>query len=162
MGFTVSSPLLETKLNSYNDTMKNKLYCNVYYYKNNYKKIIDKTGIEVSSKQVSLIFNSGTEKAYTINIEQEINSVDHKTLIGYLCKKSWENTRRAQRSGKKTIRYFPVVLKFATFIRSKMGKTAYNFLSSIYNLPSNSTINQYGTLDSNVETAYAITPIVPR
>ena len=84
-------------------------------------------------------------------IEKEVDSVDQKTLISYLCKKSWENTRRAQRSGKKTIRYCPIVLKLATFIRSKMGKTAYDFLSSVYNLPSNCTINQYGTLDSNSE-----------
>lgn len=32
-----------------------------------------------------------------------------------------------------------------------MGKTSYDFLSSVYNLPSNCTINQYGTLDSNSE-----------
>ena len=32
-----------------------------------------------------------------------------------------------------------------------LGKTAYRFLSSIFNLFSNSTINQYDTLDSNAE-----------
>ena len=32
-----------------------------------------------------------------------------------------------------------------------MGNSAYDFLSTGYNLPSNSILNQYDTLDSNAE-----------
>ena len=53
MGFTISSPSLMSKYNSYNDNMKNTLKYSIYYYKTNYKEIIDRTGIEISSEQVS-------------------------------------------------------------------------------------------------------------
>ena len=108
-------------------------------------------GITVSTKQASLIFNKETEVAYQTIIDEELEPVDQKKLVGYLCKQSWENTRKAQRSGKKSIRYCSVMIKFATFVRSKMGNSAYDFLSVVYNLPSNSTLNQYDTLDTNAE-----------
>ena len=40
------------------------------------------------------------------------------------------------------------MIKFATFVRSKMGNSAYDFLLVVYNLPSNSILNQYDTLDT--------------
>ena len=43
------------------------------------------------------------------------------------------------------------MIKFATFVMSKMGNTSYTFLSSVYNLPSSSTLNQYATLNSNAQ-----------
>ena len=60
-------------------------------------------GVPISCEQASLIFNKETEKGYEIIIEHNVDSVDPKMLINYLCKQSWENTRRAQRSGKKAI-----------------------------------------------------------
>ena len=83
--------------------------------------MMSRTGVDVTADQAALLFNKDTEKAYQTIIDQEVDSIDQKKLIGYLCKQSWENTRRAQRSGKKTIRYCSIVIKFATFARSKMG-----------------------------------------
>ena len=76
MEFTVSSPSLMSKYKSYNDNMKNRLKCSVYYYKTNYTEIINRTGIEISTEQASLIFNSETEKAYVTVIEKEVDSDD--------------------------------------------------------------------------------------
>ena len=147
--FTKSSPSLVMKYASHENKVKNKLHCGISIIKKRYNKMLDKHGIDLNTDQASLIFNAETEKEYKAIIDKEIDSVEQKTLIGYLCKKSWENTMKAQRSGKKTIRYCSIVIKFATFVRSKMGNTTYDFLSGVYNLPSNSTLNQYNTLDSS-------------
>ena len=149
--FTASSPTLVEQFASYETKAKNKLQSIGYYYKSKYKYIVEKRGIDIATEQVSLISNKDTEQAYTTIRDQNVDSVDQKELIGYLCKRYWQNTRRAQRSGKKTIRYCSIVLTFAIFVRSKMGNTSYDFLSAAYNLPSNSTLNQYDTLDSSAE-----------
>ena len=151
INFTSSSPSLVMKYASHENKVKNKLHCGINSLKQRYNKLIDKNGIDLDRDQASLIFNPDTEKGYKTIIDKEIDSVEQKSLIAYLCKQSWENTLKAQRSGKKTIRYCSIMIKFATFVRSKMGNRTYDFLSSVYNLPSNSTLNQYDTLDSSAE-----------
>ena len=52
-----------------------------------YKKcrtIIKTKGIEIAADQAALIFNEDTEEAYQTIIDQEIDSIDQKKLIGYL------------------------------------------------------------------------------
>ena len=53
-----------------------------------------RTGVDVTADQAVLLFNKDTVKAYQTIIDQEVDSIDQKKLIGYLCKQSWENTRR--------------------------------------------------------------------
>ena len=42
-------------------------------------------GAPISCEQVSLIFNKETEKGYEVIIEQNLDSIDPKMLINYLC-----------------------------------------------------------------------------
>ena len=149
--FTLSSPSQMIKFMDYERNKKKKMWNNAFYLSSKYNEIISTKGINVSTAQASLIFNQETEMHYKTIIDQEVDSVDQKSLISYLCKQSWENTRRAERSGKKSVRYCPIVLKFATFVRSKMGYSSYSFLSSVFNLPSNKTLNNYDTFDSGTE-----------
>ena len=94
---TASSPSLVEKYVSYENKYKNKLKCTKYYYQKNYCAMMSRTGVDVTADQAALLFNKDTEKAYQTIIDQEVDSIDQKKLIGYLCKQSWENTRGEHR-----------------------------------------------------------------
>ena len=151
LSYTFDSPSRMKKYNNTNKKQKDNTRNQLSYYKKKYNTIIAKDGIEIASDSAVLIFNDETEKACGKFLDGNEDFAEQKDLISYLCKQSWDNTRRSQRSGKKTVRYCPVVLKFATFVRSKMGNSSYDFLSSVFTLPSSRTLNNYDTLDSNAE-----------
>lgn len=51
----------------------------------------------------------------------------------------------------KNVRYCPIIIKFASYLKAKAGNAAYSFLADVYTLPSIRTIDSYSTLDSNSE-----------
>jgi hypothetical protein len=146
-----SSPSRSRKKAAHDKKAKQNLSRRLNYYKTKYKEMVDKSGFDVSTSMGGHLFNKDTERAAKKITNQEAEWVGQKDLIAYLMKRSAENTRRAQHSGKKTVRYCPIVLKFATFVRSKMGNSSYDFLANVFTLPCARSLNNYDTLDSNAE-----------
>ena len=150
---TFSSPDKMKEKSDHDHRVKDRVRKSAQYYKHQYHKLL-KTGIDVCTDQAELIFDDQTEKDAKKVLESEFkenDSVTQKELLSYLCKQTWENVRKAKKCGKRTVRYCPIILKFATFVRSKMGNTAYNFLADAFTLPSSRTLNNYNTFDTNSE-----------
>ena len=141
---TFSLPDKMKEKSMHDNRVKNRLHKSHHYYKQKHLKLLNRSGIDVCTDQAELIFDDQTEMDAKKVLESELkgnDSVTQKELLSYLCKQTWENVRRAKKSGKRTVRYCPIILKFATFVRSKMGNTAFNFMADAFTLPSSLTFN---------------------
>lgn len=126
----------------------------LYWTRKQYDTYIQSHGIKISSKQAELIFDTDTEKSYQRILDAKNGDFDdlpQKDLISYLCKVSWENVRKAKKSGKKSVEFCPIVLKFAHYVKSQMNNSSYSFLANVFNLPSISTLNKKSAYDTNTE-----------
>lgn len=72
-------------------------------------------------------------------------------LISYLWKQSIINFMKAKRSGKKSVWFDPVFVKFAIYLCSKVNTGTYNFMANVFNLPLQQTLSNYNTLDGQVK-----------
>jgi len=84
-------------------------------------------------------------------VDEDVESVPQKELMKYLITKTFECASQAKRSGPKSVRYCPIMIRFATYLGNKCGDSTYRFLSETFSWPSPSTINVYGSYDSNLE-----------
>lgn len=116
-----------------------------------YDSLLNRTGVDISLEQSTTLFDNQTKELYTKFLDENISSVSQSELIKYICCKSWENAETARKKGKKNVRYCPIIIKFASYLKSKTGNSGYSFLSNVFTLPSCSTVDRYATLDSNAQ-----------
>ena len=60
-------------------------------------------------------------------------------------------TRDAIVKGKKLVRYHPIVIRFVMMISSRLNKGTYDFISSVFNLPSSRLIANYDSFDGSAK-----------
>ena len=111
-------------------------------------KHIDKNGVDLCINQARELFNDESKKEIDQFIEDKVEMVSQKTLMKYIMEKTWENTKKAEKS-KRSIRYCPIMIRFGIFLKNRCGNAAYRFLSQVYNTPSVRTLNEYDTYDGN-------------
>ena len=74
-------------------------------------------------------------------------TIDQDELITFLWRQSVANFLKAKKSGRKSVLFDPVFIKFAVYLRSKVNTGTYKFMSHVFNLPSERTLSNYDTLD---------------
>ena len=107
--------------------------------------------MEISHSCSNQLFNVETKDLYAKFLDENTDAVPQKELIKYLCAKSWDNSDKARRHGKRNVRYCPIMIKFASYLKSKAGNAAYSFLTDVFTFPAVRTIDSCATLGSNLE-----------
>ncbi|GFH62224.1 hypothetical protein CTEN210_18700 [Chaetoceros tenuissimus] len=123
------------------------------YFQDRYDNLLKKHGMDVTTADAKNLFNQETNDGYnkvldSLTAEKSI-TLKQKELISYLCMQSMRNVLQAQMSGKKTVKFCPIIIKFATYLRSKMNNSSYEFLAAVSGWPSARTLQRYGGSDTN-------------
>ena len=87
---------------------------------------VDKNGVDLCINQAKELFNDESKKEIDQFIEDKVEMVSQKTLMKYIMEKTWENTKKAEKS-KRSIRYCPIMIRFGIFLKNRCGNAAYRF-----------------------------------
>ena len=125
------------------------------YCQHKYQQLLNQTGIEISEEQSDFIFNSKTRKDMLDYFQDEATqTITQSELIKYLAISTWDNAAKKKKSGKRSVRYCPIMIRFASYLKNKAGNAAYSFISEVFTLPAIRTLNEYDTLDGNAEDGF--------
>ena len=125
------------------------------YCQHKYQQLLNQTGIEISEEQSDFIFNSKTRKDMLDYFQDEATqTITQSELIKYLAISTWDNAAKKKKSGKRSVRYCPIMIRFASYLKNKAGNAAYSFISEVFTLPAIRTLNEYDTLDGNAEDVF--------
>ena len=109
-----------------------------------------KHGIVMKTEQSCVLFDEDAEVEAMKVIGSNGDLKAGKRLLARLL---WNQlviaTRDAKSKGSKQVRYHPVMIRFAMMIRSKMNRGSYDFLASVFNLPSSRTVSKYDSVDGS-------------
>jgi len=126
------------------------------------KQVRDKSRLRKKKRMVNDIFKHGihgdeqiyelfgedfVEKAKEWLTSKESISKDH--IAELLLHECLQARKQAKLKGKTNVRYSPLMIRFAVFLKKKIGMPAYKFMQKMLNLPSVRTIGDYETPDTN-------------
>ena len=99
----ISSPSkAERRIKAQSRTI-HRLQCSQAYYKNRYSELLSNSGMFISPASSDRLFNSETKNLYEKFLDENTDAVPQKELIRYLCAKSWDNSEKARRHGKRNV-----------------------------------------------------------
>lgn len=97
------------------------------------------------------IINADIFKKGKAFLDEKRDTIPQSELIEALWKMSYSNFLTAKKSGKKAVRFDPVFIKFAAYLKSRMDVGSYDFCAKVFHLPSSRTLSNSDTLDGNVK-----------
>ncbi|EJK64027.1 hypothetical protein THAOC_15281 [Thalassiosira oceanica] len=116
-------------------------------------RLEEETGVDVLiSTDNDLIFNEkNLEKARQVFVEK--NDLSHNSIAEYAFEQSVAKHIRAKRSGAKSVRHCPLMIRLGAIICQKMGYSGglYNLIAKIAGLPDARTVRRYTVTNSNDE-----------
>ena len=119
-------------------------------YYSRYTCRLREEGVDLSMSCAEGLFDGDVLQS-GLNDLGDRDTISQGELIEFLWKESVANFVKAKRSGKGNVRFDPVFIKFAIYLRSKVNTGAYKFMANVFNLPSERTLSNYDTLDGNAK-----------
>ena len=119
-------------------------------YHKRFNQRVKEQGIDISMSCADGLFDDD-KLAEGIKDLEGRDTISQDELISFSSKESVGNYIKAKKSGKKRVRFDPIFIKFAIYLRSKANNSTYQFMANIFNLPSDRTLSDYNTLDGQLK-----------
>ena len=121
----------------------------IRYYQRYTQRLRDQ-GVNLSMTCATKLFDGDVLKDGMDDLEGR-DCISQGELIQFLWKESINNFVKAKRCGKNNVRFDPIFIKFAIYLRAKVDTGTYRFMANVFNLPSDRTLSNYDTLDGQAK-----------
>ena len=108
------------------------------------KRTTERNGILLSTANLEEVFPPNLKDLANKFSDKEKISQDN--LARYLFRESFVQARTVIKSGDRSCRYSPVMIRFCIGIRDKLKKGKYEFVRKVFNLPSARTLSHYDSI----------------
>lgn len=110
-------------------------------------EMIKNEGLKLDKEQAEDLFHEEVQSKAKKYFEE--NEIDKNDLAFVLWSKSLDAYNQKQKKGSKQVRYHPVMICFALFLRQKLNKGSYDMAARVFHMPSSRTLASYDSLDGN-------------
>ena len=143
---TKSPSIIKKRLDVMSEDHRKQYFVNLRLQKK-VKEMIKNKGLMLEKEQAEDIFHEEVQRKAKKYFET--NEIDKNDLAFVLWSKSLDAYNQKQKKGSKQVRYHPVMIRFALFLRQKMNKGSYDMAAKVFHMPSSRTLASYDSLDGN-------------
>ena len=123
-----------------------------FYLRSRLEKDRENHGVNIKAEHSLLLFDESVDADAKKIISSKGKEKAGKGLLSRLLwNQSLMATQDANLKGKKLVRYHLIMIRFAMMIRSKLNRGTYDFVSSVFNLPSSRLIANYDSVDGSAK-----------